>query len=322
MMPRNGQTGCRPSIRAGVKVKERKNKKDKYIVVHPRDARTIIVPRTHASSATARQAKRSVQADGAGQGKKRASPVGTKGKFDPPALPSSTDARSSRKIKIRFTPESITSLRPRDLEIPRRRKGKQDQTPIRKVSGRQIRDFTKKPSHLDKAVRRFQQVRRRRKAIQQGLIPAPGLQVPERYDPLMAQNICDRYADGEPMLSILATPGYPRGGEFYLWTETIPELEKKWTAARRARAHSLAEETLHISDQSLKDHPAFIPAHTLRVKTRQWLAAKARPETYGEHQSLHHTGQLSIAAMSQQLKTVNPPELIDSKTGRPYEDPE
>jgi len=249
-----------------------------------------------------KQAKPSV----VGNGRKQSVARGSVPEVDPPSAAGSTPARRTSKLRVRFpgtrqpdeppgTPKHIR------IETKKGLKGKQHWK-------------------LRKALNR-EKARRRRNAIQKGLITAKeGLSIPPGYDPLIADHICQRYADGEPMLAILARQGYPNGGRFYMWVETIPQLEKQWAAARKARAHSLAEETLTISDQSLEGHPAFIPAHALRVKTRQWLAAKARPETYGEQLDLHHTGQLSIAALSSQLKTVNPPELIDGKTGKPIKE--
>jgi len=297
MMPRNGQTGCRPSIRAGCKVKERKNKKERKNAMPRAGIASPIVARRGEARVDASEAKRS-KVNGSAEGKKRASPVGSDPEVNPPAAPKSTDARSSRKIKIRSTGKKRVS-----------------DPPIEGYPWRRV-------SNTEKALKR-DRARRRRRAIQlKQVVPHDGMQIPRSFDPLIANNICQRYADGEPMLAILSTKGYPRGGTFYLWTETLPELQKRWEAARRARAHSLAEETLTISDQSLDGHPAFIPAHALRVKTRQWLAAKARPDTYGEQIDLKHSGSLSIAALSSALRTVNPPTLIDGKTGKTYQDPD
>lgn len=160
------------------------------------------------------------------------------------------------------------------------------------------------------ALRRERARRQRRKrAIQEHLVTGNNRTVPRKFDPLMAEKICARYADGEPMLSILATAGYPSGGEFYLWVEQVPETQRMWEAARRARAHAISEETLSLADLSLKGHPAYIPARSLQVKTRQWLASKLRPDTYGEHVNMKHDGTLSLAAMSKSLRTVEPPEL-------------
>lgn len=90
--------------------------------------------------------------------------------------------------------------------------------------------------------------------------------------------------------------------EVYEWEKQDPDYAKRLAAARKARAHSLAEESVNLLDEGSAEgveDPKRASAHVnllgARSKARQWLASKYNPDDYGE--KIEHRGTVTQAVV-------------------------
>lgn len=90
--------------------------------------------------------------------------------------------------------------------------------------------------------------------------------------------------------------------ELYDWAREDPDYQKRFDAARKARAHNLAEESVNLLDEGSADTPedpkrasAHVNLLNARSRARQWLASKYNPADYGE--KLEHTGTVTSAVV-------------------------
>lgn len=117
----------------------------------------------------------------------------------------------------------------------------------------------------------------------------------------IADKICERVANGEPLRKICREYGMPSKSVFYRWLESDPELEGRFARARKEGYDAIAEESLEIADDATNDYmqrvtqagetvPVFDAEHVqrskLRIETRLKLLAKWDPKRYGEKLAL------------------------------------
>ncbi len=74
-------------------------------------------------------------------------------------------------------------------------------------------------------------------------IPPPRRWSEAAFRLTMTQAICQRIAEGEPLIAILATPGMPPTGTFKAWRKDWPDLEEIYHAAQHQRPSAKRIET-------------------------------------------------------------------------------
>lgn len=111
---------------------------------------------------------------------------------------------------------------------------------------------------------------------------------PSSYTPEMAEEICNRIAEGKSLRKVCEARDMPDRETVRRWIngETIGEEEGKVFAAKYARARVdraefHAEEIIEIADTE----PDPTKARN-RIAARQWYASKLDPKTYGDHKLL------------------------------------
>jgi hypothetical protein len=125
------------------------------------------------------------------------------------------------------------------------------------------------------------------------------------YTQELADEICERLANGESLNSIGKTEGFPHATTIYRWAlDTEHPFAEKYAQARKIGYAHLAEELLEIADDGSndfverknKDGETFkavdhdhIARSRLRVDTRKWLLSKMLPKVYGDR--IEHTGE-------------------------------
>lgn len=106
---------------------------------------------------------------------------------------------------------------------------------------------------------------------------------PKDFDPIIAGEICARYAEGKSVREIVLNErSMPSLDTWYAWL-TRPDCQLIFSAAREQRAHKLVEEMQKISDAAKtgKSHEALGQAR-LMCDTRKWIASKFLPRIYGD----------------------------------------
>lgn len=120
----------------------------------------------------------------------------------------------------------------------------------------------------------------------------------------VADEICERLADGESLRSICSGDDMPRKATVFRWLGQFDAFRDQYTRAREIQADALFDDVLSIADNSKND---WMEAHgkddagwllngdnirrsQLRIDARKWMAGKLRPKKYGEFKAVELTG--------------------------------
>lgn len=106
---------------------------------------------------------------------------------------------------------------------------------------------------------------------------------PSKFTPKLADEICERIANGESLRSICRSEEMPHAGTVCRWlADDNKAFREQYERARDAQADVLADEILDISDGDSDD--ADPQRDRLRVDARKWVASKLKPKKYGDKQ--------------------------------------
>ena len=118
---------------------------------------------------------------------------------------------------------------------------------------------------------------------------------PSKYNPEIAQQMCELLSEGVPLREICRMDGMPYWRTVYLWMAQDEELSAHIARAREAGYDAMAEECLLIADnpqygekQVMSDQGAsttvedMLGHRKLRIETRLKLLAKWNPKKYGD----------------------------------------
>lgn len=129
---------------------------------------------------------------------------------------------------------------------------------------------------------------------------------PPIYSQTVADEICERIADGESLRSICREEGMPKKSTVFGWladqAAAMDDFRTKYALAREAQADSYADDMTDIADNGVNDwmekhhgdsvawveNGEALRRSDLRIKTRQWIAEKLKPKKYGAKQEVNH----------------------------------
>lgn len=122
---------------------------------------------------------------------------------------------------------------------------------------------------------------------------------PSSFTQAMADQICERIADGESLRAICRDESMPAKSTVFKWLADMKPFADQYARAREAQADTLADEILEIADDTSRDTIAtekngeqpnseWITRSRLRVDARKWLASKMAPKKYGD--KITHAG--------------------------------
>ena len=114
------------------------------------------------------------------------------------------------------------------------------------------------------------------------------------FDPVLANEILERLADGDSLASICCDEEMPDERSVRRWARNHGDFGAKYAVARRLGYEKRADELLEIADDSSADwidtddgHRVLNGAHVnrarLMIDTRKWLLSKMLPKVYGDH---------------------------------------
>ncbi|RAK60866.1 hypothetical protein DJ021_14125 [Phenylobacterium hankyongense] len=107
---------------------------------------------------------------------------------------------------------------------------------------------------------------------------ANGVRTLIRYSPEVAQEICERLAQGEVWFRICNTGRMPSYGTLYQWRAKHPEFAEAYAQAKEMCADFRADKALVVAEAATA---ATVSADRLHVSALQWRAAKGAPHLYG-----------------------------------------
>ena len=125
---------------------------------------------------------------------------------------------------------------------------------------------------------------------------------PSEYSDEIAQEICDKLADGQSLASICREYDIPSRATVYNWLEAHPSFLDRYVRVRSTwQAESLADNVLDISNTEDDPRKAQV-----KINAAIWVAGKLAPKKYGEtkHLSVEHTVQLSDEQLEQRLQAL------------------
>ena len=119
---------------------------------------------------------------------------------------------------------------------------------------------------------------------------------PSKYTPQLAEEICERLSNGEPLRQICRDDHMPAWQKIYEWMNKDETLSGAIARARDLGYDNMAEECLHIADNimigSIKTiddeggitvkHEDMLGHRKLQIETRLKLLAKFNPKRYGD----------------------------------------
>lgn len=118
---------------------------------------------------------------------------------------------------------------------------------------------------------------------------------PSKYDAAIAEEICDRIADGEKLHEICADPHMPSSRTVYRWREDDKEFDREYHCALLARFDRKCHDLEDIAADGSKDYeltdgdvptlrvnPEVLGRTQLRINLAWKIMAKELPRKYGE----------------------------------------
>ena len=110
---------------------------------------------------------------------------------------------------------------------------------------------------------------------------------PSMYSEELAEAICERLAQGEPMARICDDEDMPAFRTVLKWEANNPEFGRLSSRAREMGTHYMADDCIRIADETGPD-----PAEKrIRIDTRIRLIGKWNRKIYGDKQQHEHTGK-------------------------------
>ena len=126
---------------------------------------------------------------------------------------------------------------------------------------------------------------------------------PSDFTQGLADQICERLAEGESLRSICDEDGMPNKATVFRWLALHEMFRDQYARARETQADSLFDEILAIADDGRNDwmkrhgdderwveNGEALRRSQLRVDARKWMAGKLRPKKYGERITQEHVG--------------------------------
>jgi len=106
------------------------------------------------------------------------------------------------------------------------------------------------------------------------------------YTQALADEICDRLADGEPLAAICRSPGMPVQSAIRKWALDRADFGARYARAKSIGYEKLADEVIAIGDAPIihNGHPdnALVQHARLMSDNRKWLLSKVLPKIYGD----------------------------------------
>ena len=150
----------------------------------------------------------------------------------------------------------------------------------------------------------------------------------------MAEQICERIAEGEPLTKICKDRHVPAYRTVLGWRVANEEFQQMYARARQDAADTLADEIRELAGRvergELEPHAGRIVIDTLK-----WVASKLKPREYGDRQRMDLAGSLEVTSrpadnmpqwmkkaieeqsrsVSKQAEQSTPPERLDDTEG-------
>lgn len=116
---------------------------------------------------------------------------------------------------------------------------------------------------------------------------------PSEYTAEQADSICTWVAEGRSLRSWCRQNDRSMH-TVYKWLREQKDFMQRYARAHEDRADSLADEIVEIADESQFGTLEQIQAARLRMDARKWVAAKLRPQKWGEAQAVEQKSGITF----------------------------
>lgn len=147
------------------------------------------------------------------------------------------------------------------------------------------------------------------------------------YSQEIADKVCERISQGEPLRQICRDEGMPSYGAIYDWLEVNTDFASRFARARVIGFDVIAESALEIADDATNDwmerldrdaqgigwqlNGDHVQRSKLRIETRLKLLAKWDPKRYGDKIQTEHTGPNGGPMQVEEVRRT----VVDPKAG-------
>lgn len=121
-----------------------------------------------------------------------------------------------------------------------------------------------------------------------------------RYEPELAERICDLIVEGKSLRTICQGPDMPDRKSVRRWVKSNPDFALIYKEAKEDAADAFAEELIDIADEEVplddkgRLDSGVVQKQRLKVDTRKWIASKLKPKSYGDKLDVAHSGNVSV----------------------------
>jgi hypothetical protein len=102
---------------------------------------------------------------------------------------------------------------------------------------------------------------------------------PTKYSEALADRICEAMVNGQDLMSICNTPGFPDRTTVYRWAWANPSFATRLEQAREALADHAADQIGRIAIDCTVETAA---ADRVKLSALQWRASKLSPRKYSD----------------------------------------
>ena len=148
-------------------------------------------------------------------------------------------------------------------------------------------------------------------------LPAEQPRTASGYSQAIAEAICERVSQGEPVRKICRDEGMPSRATVYRWLLDNQDFQAAYAMAMQCRIDDMADECLEIADDASLDmtldegemvlDKEHVARTKLRLAERHWWLACISPRKYGRTPDLSESPS---SAASYVAKEVNPKENL------------
>lgn len=129
---------------------------------------------------------------------------------------------------------------------------------------------------------------------------------PSKYTQAIADEICERLAQGESLRAICRDEHMPPEVTVRRWVvQDVNGIAAQYTRARDMGLDTTAEECREIADEGSGD----VARDRLRFDERRWYLSKLAPKRYGDKQQVEHSGSVGITQLLDAAEQARKPPV-------------
>ncbi|WP_332774160.1 hypothetical protein [Phenylobacterium sp.] len=99
------------------------------------------------------------------------------------------------------------------------------------------------------------------------------------YDPAICETICERLAEGEPLVRICAEPAMPSVGTVFNWLKAHAEFREIYALAREVQGHFMFDAVGQVIDDAT---PQTAYLAKVKIDGLRWQAGRLAPKAFGD----------------------------------------